>query len=132
MYPEVSNLDEELRNILCSLFVKNKDDLRDGLQDNEIAAIASAADWMAKCTDYVFAENAVRDNVVDLFGKSEDEEVKKIYNMTSSVVKAIIGYSVEFEDYSAALAAYNVQAPLYNGLYERMQRRIEEKGFGGR
>lgn len=134
MNPEVRNPEQELRNALCSIFVKNKDYLRDGLQDNEIAAIASAADWMGKCTDFNFSEDAVRNSVIDLFGKSDDERVKMMSHVNSGTVKSVLGYAVQFEDYNAARMAYEApgQVDLYNALYTRMEARIQEMGSSAR
>ena len=102
------NLEVLINGLLQMIFV-NKQVRWD---DNVKAAIITAASKMA-IPGGIVEENTV----VDVLSKDMSDQAKSMIGMGPQYVKQIIGYSVDFNDASAALQEYTTIKDEYDALY---------------
>lgn len=114
---EENLVNEIVKNKAKELFVKNGADLS---KDNNIAALITAAAGMSKVTEIV-SSDIVIEELLELYGKNENEDVKSLIGMGPQYVKQNIGYSIDFNDYSASLNAYNTEKENYDFLYKELK-----------
>ena len=105
---------EELRDLieveLMSCFVKEKVDLS---ADNVQAAMVTAAIKMANSSN-IISEHQTEEKLVTFLS----DDAKKMVGMGPQYVKSIIGYSVDFNDYTKAASAYISEKDKYDKLYK--------------
>ena len=70
-----------------------------------VAAIITAASSMALATDK-YSKEVTAESLLEAFKALDNEEITNLIGMGPQYVKQSIGYSIDFNDYGAACAAY--------------------------
>ncbi len=94
-------------------------------QPSVLAAMITAASQMANASDGITTPYTTTEELLDLYGKSEDGKVTSLLGMQSSYIKLNTGYSVEVEDMGAAAATYQAQQATYDEIYNRIAERAK-------
>lgn len=116
-----SLIDEIIINKVENLFVKKELNEKNSAV---IAAIITAASEMAKCSDIIDSETMVT-QLLDLYKKNENEEVKSLIGMAPEYVNNNIGYSVDFRDFSSAKVNYDIEKAKYDEVYTEIGARAK-------
>lgn len=95
---------------------------------NVKAAIITAASEMAKYTDIATKEQTITElmNLYDL----NEEQVGSLIGMSPTYVKSLIGYSVDFMDYSRAKVNYDSNKSEYDDIYNEIVERSLNNNMG--
>ena len=83
----------------------------------------TAASQMAVQSNGITTPDITVEELLHLYEKTGEREVTDLIGMSSSFVKANIGYSVEFEDSNLAATAYNSMKSEYDELYQKIATR---------
>lgn len=98
----------------------------DRTANNVRASLITAASKMANASDLV-SEADTLDVLIDAFGVREIPEVVELIGMGPQFVKPSIGYSVDFNDVSAVMSAYNAEKETYDQYYGMVAKKVAEK-----
>lgn len=102
----------------------------DYTKPNVIAAIITAAMEMSKFTDFNLNDE-ICDILLEAFKVENVSEVESLIGMSPNFVKSVIGYSVDFTDFSRAQMVYETQKAQYDIFYSNIDY-IKEKRSEGR
>lgn len=94
--------------------------------NNVKAAIVTAASKMANVSEIISSQDALEELIL-AFGIEDDQAVQDLIGMNPSFVKGAIGYSVDFQDWGAASAAYNGEKEAYDAFYTSLQQSLEKR-----
>ncbi len=122
-------LDAILKEKLESNFVKNDATIEEA---PVLAALITAASKMSRVVETTAAEEVVTDQLLDLYQKADSQEVTQLVGMSSSFIKNNTGYSVDVDDYAAAIKAYQAEKQKYDDLYNRILSRAQLKQKEGK
>ncbi len=114
-----------LKNQLERTFIKKEEHMNVS-SPNILAALITASSMMAIPSDGIATRQMVETELLDLYGKAEDEQVLQLIGMSPSFVKTNIGFSVDFQDYSSAYVAYQAEKDTYDKIYEQISNRNKE------
>lgn len=118
------------RNVENVFVDKSKADVA---QPHVLAAMITAASEMSRESEGIATPEMTTEELLDLYGKTEDGQVTSLLGMSSAYIQLNTGYSVQVEDMGAASANYRAQKPVYDMIYgqiaERARVRQEEKGI---
>lgn len=118
------------RNVENVFVDKSKADVA---QPHVLAAMITAASAMSRESEGIATPEMTTEELLDLYGKTEDGQVTSLLGMSSAYIQLNTGYSVQVEDMGAASANYRAQKPVYDMIYgqiaERARVRQEEKGI---
>ena len=93
----------------------------------------TAASAMSSESEGIATPDMTTEELLDLYGKTDDGQVTSLLGMSSAYIQLNTGYSVQVEDMGAASANYRAQKPVYDMIYgqiaERARVRQEEKGI---
>lgn len=103
-----------LKEKVEKVFIQNQADIN---QPSVLAAMITAASQMAIQSNGLATPDMTTDELLNLYEKSDDQQVTDLIGMSSAFVKTNIGYSVEFEDASLATMAYNSIKSTYDEVY---------------
>lgn len=125
------NSDIILKNNLEKMFIKKEVDINNPAV---LASLISAVSGMASASDFAIDSEETRDELLDLYGQNENEELKSMSYLNSNFVKLNIGYSVQFEDYDSARTCYMADKQNYDRLYTGIANRSlqHERATGGK
>lgn len=70
------------------------------------------------------------DELLDVYGRTDDKQVAESVGMTLPYVQDNIGFSIDFINYSRAMAAYLANQEAYNRYYETIHRRNQQRNAG--
>lgn len=120
--------DMMLRAQVENVFVA-KDKRENITQPHVLASMITAASQMSKASEGIATPEMTTEQLLDLYGKKEDEAVIHFLGMASPYIKLNTGYSVEVEDIGAATLNYRVQQATYDEIYRQIAARanVEEK-----
>ena len=105
----------KVKSDATDLFVKEKVDLND---PRVIAAITTAAGYMAIASDGDRTLDDTQEAMLSVFGASDNEDVRNMMGIMGQVaVKNTIGFATDYTDYSRARVAYEAQKEKYDELY---------------
>ena len=102
-----------LKSNLENLFVKNGASVE---SPQVIGAIVTSAGAMALQSEKVSREDTIAE-LLDLYGKTDDEEVNQLVGMGPQYVSKLIGFSVNFNDYGNASLEYQQRKSQYDDIY---------------
>lgn len=127
MNNNVTPYDIEIISKVNSTFIKKE--LTQQNNDLVHGAIISACSKMAKAIDeeHFIESDIVSSELLEIYGLTQNEEIKKYINLPSIYIKQIIGYSVDLEDYSSARATYERDKVTYDSIYDMINKRNQEK-----
>ena len=118
------------RNVENVFVDKSKADVT---QPHVLAAMITAASAMSRESEGIATPDMTTEELLDLYGKTDDGQVTSLLGMSSAYIQLNTGYSVQVEDMGAASANYRAQKPVYVMIYgqiaERARVRQEEKGI---
>ena len=118
------------RNVENVFVDKSKADVT---QPHFLAAMITAASAMSRESEGIATPDMTTEELLDLYGKTDDGQVTSLLGMSSAYIQLNTGYSVQVEDMGAASANYRAQKPVYDMIYgqiaERARVRQEEKGI---
>ena len=118
------------RNVENVFVDKSKADVT---QPHVLAAMITAASAMSRESEGIATPDMTTEELLDLYGKTDDGQVTSLLGMSSAYIQLNTGYSVQVEDMGAASANYRAQKPVYDMIYgqiaERARVRKEEKGI---
>ncbi len=118
------------RNVENVFVDKSKADVT---QPHVLAAMITAASAMSRESEGIATPDMTTEELLDLYGKTDDGQVTSLLGMSSAYIQLNTGYSVQVEDMGAASANYRAQKPVYDMIYgqiaERARVRQEEKGI---
>ena len=118
------------RNVENGFVDKSKADVT---QPHVLAAMITAASAMSRESEGIATPDMTTEELLDLYGKTDDGQVTSLLGMSSAYIQLNTGYSVQVEDMGAASANYRAQKPVYDMIYgqiaERARVRQEEKGI---
>lgn len=117
-----SNSDINLKNQLERTFIQKEVDLN---SPSVIASLVSAASGMTLAADTTMDSEITRNEILELYGQSENESLRNMSYLNSNYVKANIGYSVQFEDYERARTCYLADKENYDTLYAKINNRFK-------
>lgn len=80
----------------------------------------TSASMMAIVSERNASREITTEELLDLYGKTEDKNVTDLIGMSPNFVKMNTGYSVDFQDYSKASAAYQSEKEKYDKIYEEI------------
>ena len=115
--------DIRLKNSLETVFIQKEVDMSNPAV---LASLISAASGMALSSNNIIDSETTRDELLNLYGQSENENLRNLSYLNSNYVKANIGYSVQFEDYDRAAACYNAEKQTYDSLYTQISERAKQ------
>ncbi len=122
--------DLELKRSVENIFITDEKKA-DVVQPHVLAAMITAASAMSIPSGITTPEVATEE-LLDLYGKTDDGKVTSLLGMSSSYIKLNTGYSVEVEDMGSAYANYSAQKEeydqLYSGIAERSKSHTKEEG----
>ena len=115
-------IDLKLMNLLEATFIKNGASTSNPVV---LAAMITAASFMGKA----IGEDAsvIEEEILNLYGKEEEESVTKLLNMDPEYVKQSIGYAVDFMNKGDAIEIYRVNMDIFNKLYSLIKHRHENR-----
>jgi len=128
MYNNFSQ-DEILRAALIQTFVKKECDLE--AWQTRVAMVASAQ-GMAPAIGEGYSREIIEAACSDILNLN-NEMRRAVQMMNSSFVRKAIGYSISFEDYSAARTEYECNRTAYDQLYQGLEmkkKKEEEQNHG--
>ena len=118
------------RNVENVFVDKSKADVT---QPHVLAAMITAASAMSRESEGIATPDMTTEELLDLYGKTDDGQVTSLLGMSSAYIQLNTGYSVQVEAMGAASANYRAQKPVYDMIYgqiaERARVRQEEKGI---
>lgn len=112
-----------LRFAALDAVCKNQVDLK---KPEVVASIITAASRMAVATDK-YSPDVTCESLIEAFNASDNNEVISLIGMGPQYVKSNIGYSIDFNDYGAACAAYEADKEKYNRLFSQAQYLYDNK-----
>lgn len=118
--------DDRLKSQTERIFIKN------GASTQEAGALASmitAAAGMSRVYDNGIEEQVVIDQLLNLYDKNDDPEVTDYIGVGPQLVKNVIGYDVNFNDFNSAINNYNINKEKYDSLYKTIAKRAEMNNF---
>ena len=115
--------DMRLKSLVENIFIQKDVDMNKPIV---LASLISAVSGMSLASDNIIDSETTRDELLNLYGQSENESLRNLSYLNSNYVKANIGYSVEFEDYDRVSACYNSQKQIYDALYNQIAQRSKE------
>ena len=95
-------------------------------EDSVVAAIATAASKIALASQK-FDESLIADQVIELYKKSDNENVYSMIGMGPQYVRANIGYSVDFNNYGAVTGEYSANETQYDSIFNKLKYRSNIK-----
>lgn len=125
MKPEDLSLKKQLENT----FIK-KEDIQNIYEPNVLAAMITSASMMAIVSEGNASKEMTTEELLDLYGKTEDKNVTDLIGMPPNFVKMNTGYSVDFQNYSEASVAYQSEKETYDRIYEKIYSRNEMRKLG--
>lgn len=117
-----NNSDISLKNQLERTFIQKEVNMNNPAV---IASLVSAASGMTLAADTTMDSEITRNEILELYGQSQNEGLRNMSYLNSNYVKANIGYSVQFEDYGRARACYLADKENYDSLYEKINNRFK-------
>ena len=117
-----NNSDISLKNQLERTFIQKEVNMNNPAV---IASLVSAASGMTLAADTTMDSEITRNEILELYGQSQNEGLRNMSYLNSNYVKANIGYSVQFEDYERARACYLADKENYDTLYEKINNRFK-------
>ncbi len=115
-------LDLQLFSGINELFNKNNTDLN----NNTIAAIITSASKMAISSDIATPEETSL-VLQDLYQVTNNEEVLNLLGMPENYAKTLIGYAVNYNDYTSSTSEYNTHKEQYDKFYKNIVLRAKLK-----
>ena len=106
-----------LKIAALDVFCKKQVDLK---RPEVIASIITAASGMAVATDK-YSSDVTMESLLEAFDSLDNETITNLVGMGPQYVKQNIGYSVDFNDYGGALAAYESDKDNYNRVFSQAQ-----------
>ena len=108
-------LDLQLFSGINELFNKNNAELN----NNTIAAIITSASKMAINSNIATPEETSL-VLQDLYQVTNNEEVLNLIGMPESYAKTLIGYAVNYNDYTSSTIEYNTHKEQYDKFYKNI------------
>ena len=115
-------LDLQLFSGINELFNKNNAELN----NNTIAAIITSASKMAINSNIATPEETSL-VLQDLYQVTNNEEVLNLIGMPESYAKTLIGYAVNYNDYTSSTIEYNTHKEQYDKFYKNIVLRAKLK-----
>ena len=115
-------LDLQLFSGINELFNKNNADLN----NNTIAAIITSASKMAINSNIATPEETSL-VLQDLYQVANNEEVLNLLGMPENYAKTLIGYAVNYNDYTSSTSEYNTHKEQYDKFYKNIVLRAKLK-----
>ncbi len=104
------------------LFLKKEDA---NIADSEVvASIITAAKEMSNYAPIPYTEeDTVTQELLEVYQRSDDEEVKELIGTSPQYVKNAIGFSIDFKDANQASLAYEAEKEKYDDFYRTIEKR---------
>ncbi len=115
--------DIELRARVENTFIKSPE--ADIAQPSVLAAMITAASAMSRESNGVATPEMTTEELLDLYGKTEDGQVTSLLGMASPYIRLNTGYSVQVEDMGAAAANYRAMQAEYDAIYGQIAERAK-------
>lgn len=115
--------DLQLLSKLHEVFLKNDASVADA---QVLAALITAASKMAGYSEVQVTEEMTAQQLLDLYGRADDEKVTELIGMGPQYVAQNIGYSVDFNDFSVANANYKANKNNYDSVYRQVALRADQ------
>ena len=117
------------RNVENVFVDKSKADVT---QPHVLAAMITAASAMSRESEGIATPDMTTEELLDLYGKTDDGQVTSLLGMSSAYIQLNTGYSVQVEDMGAASANYRAQKPVYDMIYGQIaeRARVQKKKKG--
>lgn len=117
--------DMSLKRNVEKMFIKKSD--ADIQQPSVMAAVITAASAMSRESNGLATPEMTTEELLDLYGKTDDGMVTSLLGMQSSYIKLNTGYSVEVEDMGSAAANYRAEQEAYDAMYGQIAERAKER-----
>lgn len=117
--------DVSLKQNVEKMFIKKTD--ANIQQPSVMAAVITAASAMSRESNGLATPEMTTEELLDLYGKTDDGMVTSLLGMQSSYIKLNTGYSVEVEDMGSAAANYRAEQEAYDTMYGQIAERSKER-----
>ena len=97
----------------------------DRTTNNVKAALVTVASKMAIPSEIVSEADAL-DVLMQVYGLVDNSEVRSLIGMEPQFVRETIGYSVDFNDASQAISAYEANRSTYDDYYRQVAQKSQE------
>lgn len=94
-----------------------------------LISMITAASKMANCSSVVTEQTTI-EQLLDLYQKSDNNEITSLIGIGSQYVKNNIGYAVDFNDIESALIAYQANKQVYDKIYSDISQRAMNMSKG--
>ncbi len=116
-------LDKLLQLKTLHLFHPAKEDIK---RPEVMAAVIYAASKMALATEYENAEVVCENELLDLFGQSENVDLKEMIPLSDPFVRQYTGLSIDVMDYGSVSQLFEME-PAYQSYYYDVFQRAERR-----